>query len=106
MRRPVFFPTTFMIAYCCTYPCVFLLNRPLFTYYPLHGDFSWGRKVILGAGPGMAWYGLMASAAIVAAVLALLIPEHALERPFRSYLWLFPVAAMGICSFLMRHFFA
>jgi hypothetical protein len=45
------------------------LNRPLFLYYPLHGDLIWGQP-LTGIGPAMAWYGLMADAIIIATVLA------------------------------------
>jgi len=98
--------TSFMIAFCCTYAIVFALNSPLFLYYPLHGDFNWGGKVLKGAGPAMAWYGLMAKAAIVAVVPAICVADRVTGRLFRNYLWVFPVASMVTCIYLLRHFFA
>ena len=105
MKRLRFSPAAFMIAFCGAYAVVFALNSPLFLYYPLHGNFTWGR-VLKGAGPSMAWYGIMAKAAIVAVVAAICIPDRWLDRVFRRYLWIFPVAAMGTCIFLLRRLFA
>jgi hypothetical protein len=82
------------------------MDRPLFRYYPLHGDFSWGQQALRGVGPAMAWYGLMANAGIAATVLAICIPDRATDRLLRNYLWLFPCAAMLVCVFLLRKLFA
>ena len=95
-----------MVAFCCTYICVFALDRPLFRYYPLHGNFSWGKQSLQGIGPAMAWYGLMANASIAATLLAVCVPDRATDRLFRNYLWLFPCGAMLACVFLLRKLFA
>jgi hypothetical protein len=100
-----FSPATFVVAFCILYALVFFLDFPLFRYYPLHGDFNWGKTVLKGVGPAMAWYGLMANAAIGATVLAVVIPDRVLERGLRNYVWLFPVATMLVCAFLLRKFF-
>jgi hypothetical protein len=81
------------------------MDWPLFRYYPLHGDISWGRQALQGIGPAMAWYGLMANAGIVATLLAICIPDRAVDKLLRNYLWLFPVGAMLACIFLLRRFF-
>jgi hypothetical protein len=98
-----FSPVIFIVAFSCAYGAVFALNKPLFFYYPLHGDFSWGSKVTTGIGPAMAWYGLMASAGIIALLVSICIPDRAAERVVRGYLWVFPCAAMLTCVFLLRH---
>jgi hypothetical protein len=100
-----FAPATFMIAFCCVYALVFWNNWPLFLYYPLHGDFTWGPAVLKGAGPGMAWYGFMVDAGVSAFVLSVLISDRLSAGIFRNYLWVFPCAAMLICVYLVRHFF-
>jgi hypothetical protein len=99
-----FSPSVFAVAFCCAYIYVFAANEPLFLYYPLHGQFTWGHQLLKGSGPAMAWYGLMASAGIVSTVLALVIPERAIGR-LRGYLWLFPCAAMLASVFLLRKLF-
>jgi hypothetical protein len=103
--RPRFSPTTFSITYCCAYVGGFALNWPLFLYYPLHGDWSFGPQIVEGIGPAMAWYGLMVDAGAIAGVIALCVPDHAVKKIFR-HLWLFPSAAIVASVFLLRHFFA
>jgi hypothetical protein len=95
----------FTVAFCCTYVVVFVKNWPLFLYYPLHGDLTWGWQVMNGAGPAMVWYGFMADAIIVGLAAALCVPRSALDGRLRNYLWLFPCAAMLICVYLVRQLF-
>ena len=61
-----FSPITFMLAYCLVYIAALLWDLPAFRYYPLHGQLSWGPTVVKGLGPAMAWYGIMAEAALIA----------------------------------------
>jgi hypothetical protein len=100
-----FSPITFTVIFCCAYVLAFWFSRPLFVYYPLHGDFTWGSTIMKNAGPGITWYGLMSDALISASILALMIPDNVLDRLFRNYLWLFPCAAMVTCAYLLRNFF-
>lgn len=104
MKKLRFDPTTFAIVFCCVYAVVFAINMPLFIYYPLHGEFRLPGQVP-GAGPAMAWYGFMANAAIIATVAAISLPGLALDKLFRNYVWLFPVATMLVCVFLLRQLF-
>ncbi|HWY61516.1 MAG TPA: hypothetical protein VNW15_06420 [Rhizomicrobium sp.] len=99
-----FGPVSFAIVFCCVYALAFFTNLPLFLYYPLHGDFTWGPQLLKGAGPGMAWYGLMADAGIAALVLAFIVPDRLLDRIFRNYFWLFPCGAMLVCVYMLRQF--
>ena len=97
-------PAAFTIAFCCTYALVFAMNRPLFLYYPLHGNFNWGAHVTKGIGPAIAWYGLMADAGIVALLAALCVPSRVLNST-HNYVWVFPVGAMLVAVFLLRRLF-
>lgn len=103
--KPRFAPATFLIVFCCTYIGAFALDRPLFRYYPLHGNLSWGHPMLPHAGPAMAWYGLLADAVIIATLCALCIPDRLAAARLRNYLWLFPVGAMLACVYLLRIFF-
>jgi hypothetical protein len=105
MSRLRLAPGPFLVAYCCAYVVVLANDWPLFRYYPLHGDLFWGTQVLKGVGPAMAWYGLMANAAIVALLVAILVPQRVADRTLRNSQWLFPIAAMLACGFLMRRFF-
>lgn len=100
-----FSPAVFTVAFCCTYIGAFAFDWPLFRYYPMHGDISWGRQLVKGIGPAMTWYGLMANAGIVASLLSVGVPNRPIDALLRNYLWLFPCAAMLACVFLLRQFF-
>ena len=101
-----FAPATFSITFCCAYVGAFAMNWPLFLYYPLHGDWSFGPHVVKGIGPAMAWYGLMVDAGVVAVVTAFCVPDRTVQKTFGGYLWLVPCGAIGACVFLLRHFFS
>lgn len=103
MSRFRFAATPFLIGYCCAYAVVFAMNWPLFVYFPLVGEWHWGAaEGLSGKGPGMAWYGLIASAAIAGGILAAVTPPSLSERLTRNYLWVFPVGCMLVSVFLLR----
>jgi hypothetical protein len=100
-----FGPLVFAAAFSLTYAVVFFFDLPLFQYFPQEGLFSWGPAIIPNVGPGMAWYGLMTDAALVALPLSFLIPDRFLDKIFRNYYWVFPCAAMLVCLYLLRNLF-
>lgn len=97
--------TTFSLAYCAAYAAAFALDAPLFLYYPVEGRLAWAWAPFNSVGPSMAWYGLMASAAVVALPVSLLVPERRAMAALRNLLWLFPVAALLASAWLLRVFF-
>jgi len=101
-----FAPVTFSIIFCCAYVAAFARNLPLFLYYPVHGNVSFGPVLVKGLGPAMAWYGLMVDAAVVAAIAAFCVPDRLMKGILRNYLWTVPCVAIGACVFLLRQFFA
>lgn len=98
-------PVVFTLVYCVAYIAVLSMDAALFRYYPQTGEFSWGWIALTEAGPGMAWYGLMANAAIAAVLLGTIVPERSIAVSLRNFLWLFPAGAMAACVYLMKHFF-
>jgi hypothetical protein len=104
VKWPQFSPVAFTVAYCCAYSLAFALNLPLFIYYPLHGNFSWGRQVLNEVGPPILWYGFVADAIIIGAVASICIPDRPANKVI-NLVWLFPVAAMAICIYLLRRLF-
>lgn len=98
-------PVVFSVVYCVAYIAVLSMDAPLFKYYPQTGQFSWGWRSLPGVGPSMAWYGLMAYAAIAGLVASLVDREEKLAGLLRNWLWLFLLAAMIGCLYLMRIFF-
>lgn len=100
-----FSPVVFGITYCIAYIAVLSKDAALFRYYPQTRQFSWGWAPLSDVGPGMAWYGLMASAAVAGIVLALILPHEKIALALRNRLWWFPLFAMVGCVYLMKQFF-
>lgn len=100
-----FSPAAFMLAYCLAYVVAVAADLPAFRYYPLTGHLNWGPGAVKGAGPGMAWYGVMAEAGLAGLVAAVVLPDRWLQRPFWNVLWIIPVGALAALVFLMRIFF-
>lgn len=100
-----FEPAVFLAAFCCSYVLVFALDWPMFRYYPLNGRFNWGAANLPDIGPGMAWYGLLASAGLISTMAAFLVPSRFMEDALRNRLWWFPAAAMVGCVYMLRQFF-
>jgi hypothetical protein len=99
-----FAPGPFMVAYCCAYAFCFATDTPMFRFYPLHGDLSWGWAVVRGIGPAMAWYGLLANALLAGLLAALVVPQAALDRVLRNSAWAAPAAALLLSVYLLRRF--
>lgn len=102
MSRFKFAAAPFLIGYSCAYAFVFANDWPLFVYFPLVDEWHWDGDGLSGKGPEMAWYGLMANAAIAGSFLAALLPPSLSERLARNYLWVFPVGSMLVSVFLLR----
>jgi hypothetical protein len=100
-----FSPQVFAAAFALTYAVVFAFDRPMFRYYPLHGDFNWGNAVIKNAGPAMSWYGFMADSAVVALIAAVIIPGALADRALRNRVWPIVAAVMLLVVYLLRVFF-
>lgn len=106
MPRLKFSPTVFMLAYCAVYIASLAADLPAFRYYPLEGHLNWGPGKVQDMGPAMAWYGIVANAAVAGGILAVILPDRWLSTPLRRFLWVAPVVALLACAYLMRKFFA
>jgi len=96
----------FSAAFSCAYAWAFATNHPLFLYYPLHGELRWGTQAAHGSasgGPAMAWYGIVATASLIGALVAVCMPRR-LVLTMAPYLWLFPLGAMVLCAFCVGRF--
>ena len=94
----------FTVGSCLAYPVVFAADWPLFVYFPQVQRFHWGAAA-QGTGPGMHWYGLVATSALVGLVVALVAREAWFSPRLRRWLWLAPAVAMLGSVVLLRHFF-
>jgi hypothetical protein len=99
-------PATFSVAFCMAYVAAFLMNLPLFRYYPVARQWAWGAAdAVTRPGPTIVWYGLMASALLAALGVALIVPDRWTMASCRGWLWIWPYAAVAACAVLLRAFF-
>ena len=103
-------------AFAVFYVAALKLDLALFTIYPAQSVVLWGmhrsRDVVDPAmsflAPAMYWYGWTASAALGAAVFALVaavFPERWARRLWPGWLWVVPAAAMIACVYLTMPWF-
>ena len=99
-------PRAFSALFCLAYVGFYGFEKPLFRYYPVNGEIAWGAAdAAVHVGPGMAWYGLMSSAALVALVGAFLVKDDWMAARFKSLQWVFPYGAVAVCLYYLRPYF-
>jgi hypothetical protein len=89
----------FAVAFAAIYAPTMSFNWTAATYHPIQGIWQLGKAAPLGGGsPAMYWYGFIVTAAIGAAIvtaIAAFIPDDLIDRvPWRSLVWLAPIAAI------------
>jgi hypothetical protein len=97
-------PGVFMISYAAAYAFAFFMDWPMFRYYPLHGNFNWGRQIQSGMGPAITWYGLLADAVLFAIIVSITVADRAISGLIKSYAWIVPAGAMILSVYLLRNF--
>ena len=100
-----FSPVTFAVAFAIAYAVFFWFNLPMFLYYPQVGLLHWGWTAVPSVGPGMAWFGLMADAALIGLVAAFVLPRSLVERPLHNFVWVIPIIAMVVYAIILRNWF-
>jgi hypothetical protein len=101
------FAVGFGVVFSIIYPLVVVRGWQLFTYYP-----KVGKWVLLNQpanvptpGPGMHWYGFIATTAIIAAIVGLiasLIPENLIKRIWwLGLIWIVPILSMIVVAVLI-----
>jgi amino acid permease len=119
MQRPAFrrFTFAFGAAFAVFYVLALAKKLSLFTVYPSLGLVLWGthyaHDVVDPAmgflAPAMYWYGWAATAALgalVAGLLAAVMPERWARQIWVGWLWVVPVAAMLGCVYLTLPWFS
>jgi hypothetical protein len=82
-------------------------NYALFTYHPAVSAFGAGVEEPKD-GPAMYWYGWLATAgivALIAGVVASLLPAGLARRLWPGWTWVVPVGVMVAFAYLLRNFF-
>jgi hypothetical protein len=101
------FAVTFGVIFCIFYLFVMNYGWQLFTYYPASNQWVLYGHPPAGASPGpaMKWYGYVASAALVAAVVGLvasMIPAQTLWRIWwPGLIWVVPILATIVLFYLI-----
>ena len=106
-RQFPIFAVVFAIVYAGVYLIAVERNYALFTYHPAIEEFGFLVEPPR-EGPAMYWYGWIATAAIVALVaglIACVVPEQMAKRLWSGWSWAVPVAAMFAFGYLLRGFF-
>jgi hypothetical protein len=96
----------FSLTFSLSYIAFFVLDLPLFLYYPLTRQFTLSPLDAAVAGPAMHWYGLLASSAIAGLIAAIVLRERWIPGPLLQKLWLAPILAMFAVAWQLRFFFA
>ena len=97
----------FGIAFAVLYVVVLYNDLPLVTYHPALGQWEWWRAAPKG-GPAMYWYGLVATSAIGAAVVAAIaavLPAQWIGRLWSGWTWVIPTGAIVIIAYILRGYF-
>ena len=93
----------FSMTFCLVYVGILFLDLPLFLYYPETGQLRWYGDRIDGAGPAMAWYGLLASTTLISSITAFIVPSKSVTGAVAKMSWITPWLALAGCAYLMRH---
>ena len=96
----------FSIVFGAAYGVCFYFNYALFRYYPQVGEFH----LFLGqqppeSGPPIFWYGWMATAALVSALIAVAVPRRWAARMWDGWVWLIPAATILVILFYEKRWF-
>ena len=93
----------FSLLFGAMYILSFYMEWALFRYYPETAQFRWRNDASLG--PAILWYGWMATAFLISAVPALLVPKSLGSRIPPSWLWIVPVVITVVTLIHERRFF-
>ena len=93
----------FSILFGVAYSACFYLQLALFRYYPETNRFYWAEHP--EDGPAILWYGWLASAVLVSAAAALIVPRRLAERVSDDSVWLVAVAMVVMILIYERQWF-
>ena len=99
--------TVFTVVFTIAYVVSVENNYALFTYHPAVGQFGAGVQKPQD-GPAMYWYGWLATsgiAALVAGIVAGLLPEAVTRRLWSGWTWVIAVGVMATFCYLLRNYF-
>lgn len=99
----------FSIAFAILYVLSMDNNWALFTYWPRSRDWYWlVATPPPRGGPGMYWYGWLATSALgaaAAAAIAYVVPQRWTARLWPGLIWAVPAGAILVLIFILRGWF-
>ena len=101
------FSVVFAAVYAAVYYFAVYYNWPLFSYGPQTGQWL-ALDHSASAGPTMYWYGWMATSAIAAAAVGLVVsvlPGNPGRRMWSGLAWLVPVCSIAAIAYMLSGYF-
>ena len=80
-------------------------NYPLFRYYPLPRRFSLQDLADSSLGPAISWYGWIATATVLAVLVAAVIPKRIGDRIPAAVFWIVPLIMIAAAWYRERQWF-
>jgi len=84
----------FSMVFAVSYTLCFYYNWPMFAYYPQVREFHLSAQLQTELGPPILWYGWLATAALVSAVVAVVIPRQVAGRLWPGLAWAVPAGTI------------
>ena len=84
----------FSLTFGVVYSLCFYYNWPLFAYYPQVNEAHLSSQLVETAGPPILWYGWLASAGLISAAVAYIIPRSISDRLWQGWAWIIPAAVV------------
>lgn len=104
MKTPSFSSPAFSCAFCVIYPLAYHLKLIPFAYYPLVSQ--WHHSPMPPEfGPGMAWYGLLATSTVLSLPIGFVVRSSRLDARLAALGWVFSLGGAASILFLLRTFF-
>jgi hypothetical protein len=94
----------FSVAACVAYTLAYYFDWSLFQFYVGDNSFHTGVQPV-SAGAPILWYGWLATAVLVGAVVALLAPPRLVAPALPDLLWLIPAVAILAAFFYEKRWF-
>jgi hypothetical protein len=101
------FSVTFAAVYAAVYYVALYNNWPVFSYGPAVGEWTLFNHAA-SAGPTMYWYGWIATSAITAAIVALIVcylPGNPGRRLWSGLAYLVPLCSIAAIVYLLSGYF-
>jgi hypothetical protein len=95
----------FSMVFAVSYALCFYFNWPMFAFYPQVGEFHLSPNLDTELGPPILWYGWLATAALAAAVGAVIVPRKLAGRLWPGLAWAVPGATIVVILIYEKRWF-